>query len=126
MKKSLFLGLVALVFAGSAMAQSPKVLVHARKGEVQVAGHAVPKSSSYGAEIGDEVVVNGGEATVTYSNGCAVLVTDRYTVKAATPICAKPVESGMQTETAYILGGAGAAAAAAALLSDGDDKPSSP
>lgn len=123
--KSLILGTLALVFAGSALAQSPKVLVHSQNGEVQVAGKKVEAATSLGAEAGDVVVVSDGEAIVTYSNGCAVKVTGSYTVLDKGPAKC-PGLGKVRSSTNYAMVGTGIAVAAGALaLASGgdDDKP---
>jgi len=75
--------------AQPALAQdpSPKALVHADSGTVQVQGNAVAANSSTGANVGDSVTVTEGQATVTYSNGCAVTVTSQYQIVETAPVC---------------------------------------
>ncbi|UNK49659.1 hypothetical protein MNR01_01045 [Lysobacter sp. S4-A87] len=124
--KSLIVGMFALTLAGGALAQSPKVLVRADSGDVQVAGRAVEKANSSGAEAGDVVVVNGGEAYVTYSNGCTVKVTGSYTVQDAAPAkCPSLGKVGSDTNYAMVGTGIAVAAGALALASGGggDDAP---
>lgn len=124
--KSLIVGMFALTMAGGALAQSPKVLVRSEGNDVQVAGRAVEKSNSSGAESGDVVVVNGGEAYVTYSNGCTVKVTGTYTVQDTAPAKC-PSLGKVGSDTNYAMVGTGIAVAAGALAlgggGGGDDKP---
>ncbi len=126
--KSLMVGLCALALAGGALAQSPKVLVHANGGEVHVGGRSVEDANSSGANAGDVVVVNGGEALVTYPNGCTVKVNGSYTIQDAAPsYCPSMGKVGSQTNYAMVGAGIAVAAGAVALASNGgDDKPAPP
>ncbi|MGO4221999.1 hypothetical protein AB4Y64_09120 [Lysobacter sp. TAF61] len=134
--KSLIVGMFALTLAGGALAQSPKVLVRSNSGDVQVGGRTVGEASSAGAEAGDVVVVNGGEAYVTYSNGCTVKVTGSYTVQDTAPAkCPSLGKTGSDTNYVMVGSGIAVAAGAVALASGGGDdakpapappKPSSP
>ncbi len=121
----LMVGMFALTLAGGAFAQSPKALVRAHGGEVHVSGRSIPDASSSGAESGDVVVVNGGEAYVTYPNGCTVKVTGSYTVQDAAPAKC-PALGKVGSDTNYAVVGTGIAVAAGALAlasGGGDDKP---
>ncbi|MFC3816735.1 hypothetical protein [Lysobacter sp. GCM10012299] len=125
--KSLIVGMFALTLAGGALAQSPKVLVRSEGSDVQVAGRAIEKSNSSGAEAGDVVDVNGGEAYVTYSNGCTLKVTGTYTVQDTAPAKC-PTLGKVGADTNYAMVGTGIAVAAGALAlagggGGGDDKP---
>ncbi|QSX76051.1 hypothetical protein HIV01_006005 [Lysobacter arenosi] len=124
--KSLIVGMCALTLAGGALAQSPKVLVRSNGGEVHVAGRSVEESNSSGAESGDVVVVNGGEAYVTYSNGCTIKVTGSYTIQDAAPTKC-PSLGKVGSDTNYAMVGTGIAVAAGAIAlaggGGGDDKP---
>jgi hypothetical protein len=114
-----------------AMAQSsnPQVLVHADSGTVQVQGNAVVANSSSGANAGDMVTVTGGQATVTYSNGCAVKVTDQYQIAAKAPVCTGVVAGGGDGH--LVAAGLGAIALVGVAVGSGggggsEDTPSSP
>ncbi len=132
--KSLIVGMCALTLAGGALAQSPKALVRASGGEVHVAGRTVEESNSSGANSGDVVVANGGEAYVTYPNGCTIKVTGSYTIQDAAPAkCPSLGKVGSETNYAMVGAGIAVAAGAVALASGGGDdakpappKPSSP
>lgn len=127
--KQLILGLIATFAAGSAFAQQPMVLAHAKSEGVTVNGQAVPAASSVGASVGDVVAVAKGEAKVTYANGCAVTVTVNapYTVAPVAPQCASPSKIA-STDAKYYWGVGAGVLVAGALASGGggDDKPSSP
>jgi len=97
--KQIVMGLaVSAVFLAAqpalAQAPSPQALVHADSGTVSVQGNAVVANSSSGANAGDMVTVTGGQATVTYSNGCAVKVTDQYQIADKAPVCTGVVAGG--------------------------------
>jgi hypothetical protein len=134
--KSLIVGMCALTLAGGALAQSPKALVRSNGGEVNVAGRTIEASNSSGAESGDVVMVNGGEAYVTYPNGCTIKVTGSYTIQDVAPAKC-PSLGKVGSDTNYVMVGSGIAVAAGALAlasGGGDDdkqapappKPSSP
>jgi hypothetical protein len=121
--KSLIVAVLALSVAGGAQAESPKALVRADSGEVKVAGRSVEKAQSSGAEAGDVVAVTGGEARVTYSNGCTVKVTDSYTVEKTPPAkCAALVTAGSSGNHGKVGAGIAIAAGALALASGGSDR----
>ena len=112
-----------------AQAPSPHALVHADSGTVSVQGNAVVANSSSGANAGDMITVTGGQATVTYSNGCAVKVTDQYQVAAKAPVCTGAVAGGGDGHLVAV--GLGAIALVGVAVgggggSGGDDTPSSP
>ncbi|HEY5805584.1 MAG TPA: hypothetical protein VIT90_18045 [Lysobacter sp.] len=138
---SLIVAVLALSFAGVALAESPKVTVRADSGKAKVSGRTVEKAMNSAAEAGDVVVAKGGVVHVTYPNGCTVKVTGTYTVEPTPPVnCTKlaKVESnpgshaavGSGTATTVGAGagiavvGAGVAIAAGALAqaSGGSDR----
>lgn len=129
--KQLVMGLAvsALFLAGQALAQAPNpaVLVHADAGTVSVQGNAVAANSSAGANAGDTVAVTDGQATVTYSNGCAVKVTGQYQVLAKAPVCTGTVSGGGDGH--LVAAGLGAIALVGVAVGSGgggSDNPSSP
>lgn len=110
-----------------AQAPNPQVLVHADAGTVQVQGNAVAANSSAGANAGDTVSVTEGQATVTYSNGCAVKVTGQYQVLAKAPVCTGVVSGGGDGH--LVAAGLGAIALVGIAVGSGgggSDNPSSP
>ena len=132
--KQLAMGLAvsALFFAAQpalAQAPNPQVLVHADSGTVTVQGKAVAAKSSAGANAGDTIAVSGGQATVTYANGCAVTVTDQYQISATAPVCTGVVSGGGDGH--IVAAGLGAIALVGVAVGGGgggggDDTPSSP
>jgi len=129
--KQLVMGLAAstLFFAATAQAQAPnpQVLVHADSGTVTVQGNAVAAKSSAGANAGDTIVVTDGQATVTYSNGCAVTVTSQYQIAAKAPVCTGVVSGGGDGH--LVAAGLGAIVLVGAAVGGGgggSDTPSSP
>jgi hypothetical protein len=130
--KQLVMGLAvsSLFFAAAAQAQAPnpQALVRADSGTVTVQGNAVAAKSSAGANVGDTIVVTGGQATVTYSNGCAVTVTSEYQVAAKAPVCTGVVAGGGDGH--LVAAGIGAIALIGVAVGGGggggSDNPSSP
>jgi type 1 fimbria pilin len=130
--KQLVMGLAvsSLFFAAAAQAQAPnpQALVRADSGTVTVQGNAVAAKSSAGANAGDTIVVTGGQATVTYSNGCAVTVTSEYQVAAKAPVCTGVVSGGGDGH--LVAAGIGAIALVGVAVGSGggggSDNPSSP
>jgi hypothetical protein len=130
--KQLVIGLaVSTLFlaAQTALAQdpSPKALVHADSGTVLVQGNAVAANASAGANVGDTITVTEGQATVTYSNGCAVKVTGQYQVAATPPVCTAVVpNTGDGHLVAAGLGAIALVGIAVGSGGGGNDNPSSP
>jgi len=131
--KQFVMGVTASVLflaAQTALAQAPnpQVLVRADSGTVTVQGNAVAAKSSAGANAGDTVVVTDGQATVTYSNGCAVTVTSQYQIAAKAPVCTGVVAGGGDGH--LVAAGLGAIALIGAAVGGGggggNDTPSSP
>jgi len=123
------LAVSSLFLAATAQAQAPgpQVLVRADSGTVTVQGNAVAAKSSAGANAGDTIVVTGGQATVTYSNGCAVTVTSQYQVAAKAPVCTGVVSGGGDGH--LVAAGLGAIVLVGAAVGGGgggSDNPSSP
>lgn len=127
--KRIAIGLAAVLAVGSVSAQSlPTVgaLVYAEAGTVAVQGAEVAVASSVAAAAGDLVTVTSGQATITYSNGCATTVSDKYEILAVMPTCKNGVIEA-QGDGMLIAGGVGAAALVGTAVSGGDsDKASSP
>ena len=83
-----------------------------------------------GANAGEIVNANSGQATITFDNGCAVKVQGReYTIPAQAPVCHTGVIPVTGDGQLVALGVAGAVALGLAVGSGGgggNDRPSSP
>ena len=132
--KQIVMGLaVSALFAAAQSAQAqepqPRTLVHADSGTVQVQGNPVAANESTGANPGDTITVTDGQATITYSNGCAVKVTGSYQILAKAPVCTGTVAAAGDGH--LVAAGLGAIALVGAAVGNGgggssSDGPSSP
>jgi hypothetical protein len=138
--KTFILGAAAMLLSAAALAQNPApvegnpaTLVHADSGAVTVQGAPVADKNSSGAQAGDVIHVTDGQATVTFANGCTVVVRDTYTVPATTPVChtaGAPLNTaGTVSDGVLVAGGIGALVIVGAMAADSggnNDQPSSP